>query len=246
MERGSGCCDYLELQTGHSASDPIADSRVIAHMSAMSSDCCSSKGTELEKLARQADQRRVLIVVLLINAAMFFVEFGAGVVAGSTALMADATDMLGDALVYGVSLYALSRGDRWKAGAAVFKGVLILLLGSSILVNVGIKITTGVPPSSTLMLIFGGIALVANLVCLALLWRFRQQDVNMASTFECSRNDVISNVGVLIAAGAVAGLASPWPDILIGGVMAAIILRSSVKVLKEALPKLSADKANVS
>ena len=211
----------------------------------MSSDCCSSKGTELEKLAKQADQRRVLIIVLLINAVMFFVEFAAGVIAGSTALMADATDMLGDALVYGVSLYALSRGDRWKAGAAVFKGILILLLGISILVNVAIKLSTGVPPSSTLMLVFGGMALVANVVCLSLLWRFRRQDVNMASTFECSRNDVISNVGVLIAAGAVALTASPWPDILIGGAMAVIILRSSVRVLRESIPQVRAGKAEV-
>ena len=180
----------------------------------------------------------MLVVVLLINAVMFVIEFGAGVVAGSTALMADATDMLGDALVYGVSLYALSRGDRWKAGAAVFKGTLILLLGVGILVNVGIKISTGVPPSSTSMLVFGGMALVANVACLSLLWRFRQQDVNMASTFECSRNDVISNVGVLVAAGAVAVFASPWPDIVIGGAMAAIILRSSFRVLREAAPQL--------
>lgn len=84
----------------------------------MPDDCCSSKGAELERLARQADQLRVLTAVLLINAVMFFVEFTAGLIAGSTALVADATDMLGDALVYGVSLFALSRGDRWKAGAA--------------------------------------------------------------------------------------------------------------------------------
>lgn len=204
----------------------------------MSQDCCSSKGCELERLASQKDQRRVLIAVLLINAVMFVVEFGAGLVSGSTALMADATDNLGDALVYAVSLYALSRGDRWKAGAAVFKGALILLLGFSIVVNVGIKISTGVPPSSTLMLVFGGIALVANLACLSLLWRFRRQDVNMASTFECSRNDVISNVGVLIAAGAVALFSSPWPDILIGGAMAVLILRSAFRVLRDAIPQL--------
>ena len=211
----------------------------------MSSDCCSSKGTELEKLGRQADKRRVLMIVLLINAVMFFVEFTAGVMAGSSALMADATDMLGDALVYGVSLYALSKGDRWKAGAAVFKGVLILLLGISILVNVAIKLSTGVPPSSTLMLAFGAMALVANLACLSLLWRFRRQDVNMASTFECSRNDVISNVGVLIAAGTVALTSSPWPDIAIGAVMAVVILRSSTRVLREAIPQLRAEKAEV-
>lgn len=206
----------------------------------MADDCCASKGRELERLAAQADQRRVLIVVLIINAVMFFAEFGAGLVAGSTALMADATDMLGDALVYGVSIYALARSDRWKAGAALFKGLFILLLGVGIVVNVIVKIRSGVPPSSTLMLAFGGLALVANLVCLRLLWRFRTHDVNMASTFECSRNDVVSNVAVLVAAAAVSAFASPWPDIIIGAGMAILFLRSAWRVFAAALPEFRA------
>lgn len=209
----------------------------------MAHDCCSSKGVELEKLARQADQRRVLVIVLVINLVMFFAEFGAGLVAGSAALMADATDMLGDAFVYGLSLYAIARSDRWKAGVAAFKGAFILVLGLGILVNVAIKIQSGVPPSSTLMLGFGGAALVANLICLGLLWGFRAQDVNMASTFECSRNDVISNVGVLAAAGLVAATSSPWPDILIGLAMAAVVLRSAVRVLNDSVPQLKAQRA---
>ena len=206
----------------------------------MADNCCASKGQELEKLAKQADQRRVLVAVLVINAVMFTLEFGAGIVAGSTALMADATDMLGDALVYAVSIYALARSDRWKAGAAMFKGAFILALGVGILANVVAKVQSGIPPSSTLMLVFGGSALVANIVCLRLLWRFRSQDVNMASTFECSRNDVISNVGVLVAAGAVALLNSPWPDIIIGSGMAVLFLRSSMRVMADAAPQLRA------
>jgi cation diffusion facilitator family transporter len=209
----------------------------------MADECCSAKGKELEALARRAEQRRVLVLVLLINAVMFIAEFGAGVIAGSTALMADASDMLGDALVYGVSIYAISRSDRWKAGAAALKGVVILLLALGIVINIIVKIGSGVPPSSTLMLVFGGAALIANTICLALLWRFRSQDVNMASTFECSRNDVISNVGVLAAAAAVAALASPWPDILIGAGMAVVIFRSSVRVLNEAIPQLRTEGA---
>jgi Co/Zn/Cd efflux system component len=152
--------------------------------------------------------------------------------------MADASDNLGDAIVYAVSLYAISRGDRWKAGAAALKGAVILLLGVSIIVNVAVKISSGIPPSSTLMLIFGGVALVANLICLPLLWGLRKQDVNRASTFECSRNDIISNCGTLLAAGAVALTASPWPDILIGSAMAALVLRSAFRVLGDALPQL--------
>lgn len=206
----------------------------------MSDDCCASKGRELERLAQQKDQRRVLQTVLAINAVMFVAEFGAGVVAGSVALMADSVDMLGDALVYGLSIYALARSDRWKSGAAMAKGVFILVFGIAIALDIAIKIRTGVPPSSTLMLIFGGVSLIANLGCLRLLWRFRAHDVNMASTFECSRNDVMSNVGVLLAAGAVAWSASPWPDIIVGGVIAALFLRSAVRVIGAAMPGLRA------
>ena len=206
----------------------------------MSDSCCSAQAPELERLAGQTDQRRVLVTVLVINAVMFVLEFGAGVIAGSAALMADAADMLGDALVYGVSLYALARSARWKAGAALFKGLFILALGIGVLVNVVVKIQSGVPPSSALMLVFGGLALVANVVCLRLLWRFRALDVNMSSTFECSRNDVISNVGVLIAAGLVAATASPWPDLVIGSAMAALFLRSALRVIAQSLPELRA------
>ncbi|NVD45828.1 cation transporter [Qipengyuania atrilutea] len=204
----------------------------------MAADCCSAKSSTLETLARQRDQRRVLLIVLAINAVMFALEFGAGVIAGSTALMADASDMLGDAVVYAVSLFALARSDRWKAGAAMLKGVVILALGVGIAVNVALKIGSGVPPSSTLMVTFGGLALAANAVCLVLLTRFRRQDVNMASTWECSRNDVINNCGVLLAAALVWWLASPWPDIVIGGLMALIFLRSAVRVIAEAAPQL--------
>ena len=206
----------------------------------MSADCCSTKSATLETLARQADQRRVLVIVLAINAVMFVLEFGAGVIAGSAALMADASDMLGDALVYAVSLYALARSDRWKAGAAMLKGVVILALGIGIAVNVALKIQSGVPPSSTLMLGFGALALVANLVCFRLLTRFRHQDVNMASTWECSRNDLINNTGVILAAGLVWWLASPWPDIVIGSLMALVFLRSAFRVMREAAPQLRA------
>jgi Co/Zn/Cd efflux system component len=206
----------------------------------MADHCCASKGQELEKLAKQADQRRVLVTVLLVNAVMFVLEFGAGIVAGSTALMADATDMLGDALVYGVSIYAIARSDRWKGGAAMFKGVFILVLGIGIVLNVVAKVQSGIPPSSTIMLAFGGLALIANLACLRLLWRFRSHDVNMASTFECSRNDVVSNVGVLVATGAVALLNSAWPDIIIGSAMALLFLRSALRVIAGAAPRLRA------
>jgi Co/Zn/Cd efflux system component len=174
---------------------------------------------------------------------MFFAEFGAGLIAGSAALMADAVDMLGDAAVYGVSLYALDKGARWQAGAALSKGGFILLFGLGVLVEIGVKLTTGAPPSSPLMLAFGGLALVANLTCLSLLWPFRKTGVNMSSTFECSRNDVIANCGVLAAAAGVAVFASPWPDIVVAAIIAALFLRSAFSVLSEAWPQFRAAKA---
>lgn len=202
----------------------------------MADDCCSKKGDTIAQLGRKAEQRRVLIAVMSINFVMFVAEFGSGVFARSSALMADSVDMLGDAAVYALSLYALSRGPRWEAGAALAKGGIILVFGIAVLFEIADKIVNGVPPSSTLMLAFGGAALVANLPCLALLWRFRSENVNMSSTFECSRNDVASNVGVLIAAGLVAATGAAWPDIAVGGIIAIIFLRSAWRVLAEAIP----------
>lgn len=200
-------------------------------------DCCADKGDALALAARRRDIRRVLIIVLAINSAMFFIEFGAGIVARSAALMADSMDMLGDALVYAVSLYALDRSARWRAGAALFKGGFILVLGLGVLVQIAMKILYGVPPSSTIMLVFGAIALGANLICLRLLWRFRTDNVNLSSTFECSRNDVIANSGVIAAAGGVALLDSPWPDIAVAVVIAFLFLRSALRVTAQAWPQ---------
>lgn len=204
----------------------------------MADDCCSAKEHELAAL--RGDMKRVLTIVLAINVAMFLAEFAAGVVGRSTALMADSVDMLGDALVYGLSLYALNKSDRWRAGAAVAKGAIIALFGVWVVAGVVQKLVYGVVPIAGIMLTFGGIALLANLTCLALLYRYREQDVNMSSTFECSRNDVAANLGVLGAAGGVYAFASPWPDILIGGIIAVVFLRSAVRVLRQAWPQFRA------
>lgn len=198
-------------------------------------DCCSKKGETLSRLA-QGDQRRVLVIVMIINIVMFFAEFGAGVVAQSTALMADSVDMLGDAFVYALSLYALARGARWEAGAALAKGLVILAFGAGIIIDLMWKVQNGVQPSSGVMMAMSSVALVANGICLSLLWRFRTLNVNMSSTFECSRNDVVSNIGVLVAGGLVAFFASPWPDIFVAAVIALVFLRSAFNVLTSAWP----------
>lgn len=200
-------------------------------------DCCSAKEGEIAALGAFADIRRVLQIVLVINLMMFFAEFTAGVVARSTALMADSVDMLGDALVYMLSLYALERGMRWRAGAALFKGGIIAVFGIWVAVEVALKLASGVVPTAQTMGVFGFLALLANLTCLALLYRYRHRDVNMSSTFECSRNDVIANSGVLIAAAGVYLFESGWPDIIVGTIIALLFFRSAVRVLRDAWPQ---------
>ena len=179
-------------------------------------------------------QRRVLHAVLRINLGMFLLEFMAGILANSTALLADSVDMLGDAIVYGFSLYVIDRGVAWKSRAALLKGVIMAAFGVGVLAQVGVKLAHGLTPAGDVMGIVGGLALAANLVCLGLLWRRREDDINMRSAWVCSRNDVVGNLGVLAAAAGVALTASPWPDILVGLAVAGVFGRSAIQVIRAA------------
>ncbi len=196
--------------------------------------CCDHDLCETETLERQ--QRRMLWVVLCLNAGMFFAEFITGWLAGSTALMADSLDMFADAAVYGVSLYAVGRSLQLKAKAAVLNGSLQLMLGLLILIEVARRSVLGSTPEPMAMTVMGMLALLVNTICFVLLSRFRGADINLRATWICSRNDMLGNVSVLIAAGLVGWTGSPWPDRLLGLVMAVIILRSAVKILREAVP----------
>jgi cation diffusion facilitator family transporter len=195
------------------------------------SNCCQDKACEVEAL--RARQASTLKIVLALNALMFIVEAGAGVIAGSTALLADSLDMLGDALVYGVSLYVVQRSQREKAMAAMLKGVVMALFGIFVLARIVYAVVFPAPPDSVLMGGVGVLALLANTACLALLFRHRSEDINMRSIWLCSRNDIIANAGVLVAAVAVWVVGSPWPDVAIGIAIAALFPRSSWYVLRE-------------
>lgn len=164
---------------------------------------------------------------MAINAVMFVAEGTAGLLAHSTALLADALDMLGDAFVYGLSLYALHRGAGWRAGAALTKGMIMAAFGVGVVIEAVLKLVAGVVPEGSLMGMFGLLALVANVSCLVLLLRHRRDDLNMRSTWVCSCNDVIANGGVLLAAAGVALTGTAWPDILIGLLIAGIFLSSA-------------------
>ena len=199
--------------------------------------CCDDKATELAAL--QQRQGRVLWIVLATNAVMFGVEFGAGLLAGSTALLADSLDMLGDALVYGFSLFVLQKSLAWRARAALLKGGIMAAFGVGVLVEAGVRIQAGVPPLVPVMAAVGVLALAANVFCFSLLWRHRADDVNLRSTWLCSRNDLFANGAVLVAAALVAWSGSLWPDVLVGVGIAALFLRTSVSVLREALSELA-------
>lgn len=237
-----GCSGSAKVNDAapHPAIHPIIAPAPAAHFAG--DDCCSAKEGEIAALGQYADVRRVLQIVLAINLVMFFAEFTAGYFAQSTALMADSVDMLGDALVYILSLYALERSLRWRAGAALFKGGIIAVFGIWVAVEVVRKLSAGVVPTAETMGIFGFIALAANLICLALLYRHRDRDVNLSSTFECSRNDVIANTGVIVAAAGVWMFQSGWPDIIVGSVIAILFFRSAIKVLREAWPQFRAER----
>ena len=195
--------------------------------------CCGDEcGSGLEHANRH--ERRILIIVLLINAIMFVAEFSAGLLSGSTALLADSLDMLADAIIYALGLFALGRVSHWRARAALTSGVFQLLLGSGIAVEALWKMLAGGLPDAATMGLFGVLALLANTVCFLLLARFRDGDINLRATWICSRNDMIGNIGVLVAAGMVTWFASPIPDIVIGLLIAAVVIRSAWRILVEA------------
>jgi cation diffusion facilitator family transporter len=193
--------------------------------------CCEAKADDLKIL--RGKQAKVLKAVLAINLLMFFVEFAGGWMSQSTALMADSLDMLGDATVYGFSLYVLHKSDRWRAGAALLKGVIISLFGLGVLGQAIYRALSDTLPAFEGMGLIGALALAANAFCLYLLTRHKDDDLNMRSTYICSRNDIISNTGVLLAAALVWLTGSKWPDIAIGLVIAFVFLRSALPILLE-------------
>lgn len=206
-------------------------------------NCCEDKACAADVLAER--QSATLKVVLAINAVMFVVELAAGVIARSTALMSDSLDNLGDAATYGLSLYAVQRGASAKAKVAIFKAVLIMAAGLFVLGHVLYRLAVPADPIFETMGAISVLALAANAVCLALLWKHRREDVNMSSVWECSRNDIASNIAVMCAAVGVWLTQSRWPDILVGALLALLFLRSGLRVLNEARRALRQAKRGV-
>jgi Co/Zn/Cd efflux system component len=189
-------------------------------------------GCEVE--IKDKSERRVLVALLLINGIMFVAEFGVGWWAQSTALIADAMDMLADAMVYGVGLYAVSKSLLVKVHAARLSGSLQIILGLLVLVDIVRRIIVGSEPVSALMMGMGAIALVANITCLILIAKHREGEVHMRASWIFSKNDVIANLGVILAGGLVAWSGSRLPDLVIGLVVAMIVIRGGFLILQDA------------
>ncbi len=198
--------------------------------------CCHDKADELEELRER--QSKTLWIVLVINGAMFCLEFVIGLLAGSVSLQADSLDMLSDTLVYGFSLYAIGKSSRWRASSAMLKGAIMAIFGIGVLFQSIYKFIAGGVPESHYMFFMSALALIANASCLFLLSRHKADDINMRSTWICSRNDIIANSSVLLAAALVAITHSKLPDIVVGLLITSIFLKSAISILKDSYREL--------
>lgn len=201
------------------------------------SGCCNND-CSIEALRER--QRGTLLIVLAINAVMFLVIVVAAFYGKSTALLADSLDNLGDALTYGLSLYAVSRGGAVKAKVALFKGGLIFLAAMVVAGQLIYRLLVPSLPIFEVMGAFSLLGLAGNSLCLFLLWRHRHEDVNMSSVWECSRNDIASNLSVFVAAAAVWLTDSGWPDMVVALGLVWLLLRSALRVISSAMTELRA------
>jgi Co/Zn/Cd efflux system component len=200
-------------------------------------DCCDHCQT-FDPERGNPSYRRALWIVLAINAGMFLVEIGAGLAAGSASLQADALDFLGDAANYGISLLVAGMTLRYRAMAAFAKGVSMGAFGLWVIATVVWHAVQGTLPSAAMMGAVGFAALAANAVSFGILWFYRTGDANMRSAWICTRNDVLGNLAVLLAAFGVFGTGTGWPDILVAATMAALALQGASTVLRQSLGEL--------
>ena len=179
-------------------------------------------------------QGRVLVTLLVINAAMFVVEVVTGILAESTGLIADSLDMLADAVVYGIGLYAVGRAASAKIRAAYVSGYFQMALALVVALDVSRRAVFGSEPEPAYMVLIGLIALAANVVCLKLISRHREGGVHMRASWIFSKNDVIANVGVIVSGGIVFVTESRWPDLIVGFAIAYIVFRGALAIIEDA------------
>ena len=197
----------------------------------MGANCCNHDSAPRHDDGRY---RRILWIALLVNLAMFLVEIGAGLKAGSVSLLADSLDFLGDAANYGISLWVLGMALAWRARAAQFKAASMLVFGLGVLGAALWQAWQGGVPSAPTMGLVGSLALLANVGVAVLLYAYRDGDSNMRSVWLCTRNDALGNLAVLAAALGVFGTGSAWPDLIVAGIMASLAVHSAIAVLRHA------------
>lgn len=205
------------------------------------SGCC---GNDTKFDGVSDDYKRRLWIVIAINAIMFFVEMGAGRLAQSQALQADALDFLGDALTYGISLAVIGASVQARTNAALFKGISLLLVGLWVFGSTLYRVFYAEVPTAEIMGVIGFLALVANLASVLILMKYKEGDANVRSVWLCSRNDAIGNVAVMFAALGVWGTATVWPDLVVAGIMASLFLSSAYQILTQALAERQAEKVS--
>jgi Co/Zn/Cd efflux system component len=204
----------------------------------MADCCCTPSPVNLDPYRGNSAYRRVLWIVLAINAAMFMVEIGAGLAAGSASLQADALDFFGDAANYAISLIVVGMALRFRATAALAKGATMGVFGLWVIATVIWHALHGTLPNAVTMGAVGFAALLANAATFALLWRYRTGDANMRSAWICTRNDVLGNLAVLLAALGVFGTGTGWPDVIVAAIMATLALQGATIVVRQSLSEL--------
>lgn len=176
--------------------------------------------------------------LLAINAVMFGVELAAGILGESTGLIADSMDMLADAAVYGMGLYAIGRHAAVKAHAARVAGVVEVGMAAAVIVEVVRRVLVGSEPDSGIMMAVGGLALTANVTCVILLAKHRRGEIHMRASWIFSRNDVIVNLGIIAGGALVAVTGSRLPDLVLGLAVALVVLRGGIGILRDANTEL--------
>ena len=196
--------------------------------------CCNNQKFD----GMSSTYKRVLLVVIALNATMFMIEIRAGVLAGSQALQADALDFLGDTITYSISLFVIGMPLVWRARTALVKGLTLAVSGTWILASTLYQSLAFSLPRPEIMGVVALLALAANLISVVLLVRFRNGDSNVRSVWLCSRNDAIGNLAVLLAASGVWATDTAWPDLLVAGIMASLFLWSAMQITKLAIREL--------
>jgi Co/Zn/Cd efflux system component len=200
----------------------------------MGNSCCN----HVDPHRGNQGYRRVLWAVLIINTVMFAVEVIAGLAAGSASLQADALDFLGDAGNYAISLFVVGMALQYRAMAALLKGASMGVFGLWV---IGVTIWHawhGTLPAAFTMGAVGIAALIANGLSFGLLWAYRRGDSNMRSAWVCTRNDVLGNLAVLLAAAGVFGTGTGWPDIAVAAIMAVLALQGAHLVVRQSWSEL--------